>query len=149
MRITFIRHAQSLHNATGDIIVNCGLSDAGVEQAKKIDISFDCVVLSPLRRTLQTYALSQIKTKVVLLSALFREHHPLGHPSNFLENEDMKMEQPQQFQKRVGQAMEFLKNLPYQNVCVITHHDFTAEFSKLVYHKPVYIRNAGFITFDI
>ena len=70
MRITFIRHAQSLHNATGDIIVNCGLSNAGVEQAKKIDISFDCVVLSPLRRTLQTYALSQIKTKVVSTRAV-------------------------------------------------------------------------------
>jgi broad specificity phosphatase PhoE len=126
------------------------LSAAGIEQAKRIKLPFDCVVVSPLRRALQTYSYSQIETGKLLVSDIFREFRPLGHPSNYLEREVIARESQQQLEKRAQQAIEFLQSLPYQTIGVITHHDFTAEFSKLVNHqKPVYLKNAGFMAFSI
>ena len=66
-RITIIRHAQSKFNAgefrTAEEIRNCKLTDHGKMQAKNLDQSFDIIVLSPLKRAIETYVNSNLKIK--------------------------------------------------------------------------------------
>ena len=65
--VTLIRHAESHFNAgnykTDEEIRNCRITNLGIQQAKQLNQSFDIVVLSPLKRAMETYLNSNIKTK--------------------------------------------------------------------------------------
>jgi len=151
--LSFIRHAQSRYNSgTCNVynIQNCGLSDDGFVQAMSLELEFDCIVLSPLRRAIQTYALSHIKTGKVIISDLFREFRVVGHPSNHLEKEQSSRETEQDLVDRAKEAMEFLRNLPYENIGVVTHYNFTAAFSKLINNdKSIYLANCDTMGFKV
>ena len=76
LEITFIRHAQSLYNAGLADVKNCPLSPSGCQEASRLVGEFDLLVLSPLKRAIQTYAFSQIKAGEIVISPLARENKP-------------------------------------------------------------------------
>lgn len=68
--LTFIRHAESMHNAHTNYpnlkdheFVNTKLSENGIKQANKISGQCDLLIVSPMKRTLETYVHSQLKVK--------------------------------------------------------------------------------------
>ena len=70
-RIFLLRHGQGYHNSTGRDIPDAMLTDAGATQAKSWSeeihkFNIDIVLVSPLKRTLQTacYAFSASQTKM-------------------------------------------------------------------------------------
>ena len=60
--ITFIRHAESYHNyykkydfdIDQNELIDCGITNLGKDQAKKLNKHFDILFVSPLRRTKET-----------------------------------------------------------------------------------------------
>jgi len=150
MRVTFIRHAESTHNATGDEGPNSPLSERGMQQARELKGSYDLVIVSPLRRTMQTYANSKIEAGYVLVTPSVRETTPLGIVCNHLENETPQKESAESITQRVAGVFRFLQSRSEKTICVITHHDFAAEFSKLINKgKPISLPNAGNFSFTL
>lgn len=144
--ITFIRHAQSLFNVGKSRHQrDCGITLGGELASRSIKGTVDCVVLSPLRRAIQTYALSEVKCGRVIVSNLFREHKN-GTVSNYLSKEDIDLESEDELKQRIEIAIQFLRSLPYKQIAVFTHHDFMVEFTKKINKgKPVYMRNCDTI----
>jgi broad specificity phosphatase PhoE len=131
--VTIIRHAQSKFNAgqytTETELSNCRLSDFGREQSKNLTQTFDILILSPLKRAIETYANSNIKCGNVIINDLFREykeHDP--KPLNFLELETIMPETLEEVKKRVGDAINYLKTSPYNNIGIISHGIFICYF---------------------
>jgi broad specificity phosphatase PhoE len=150
-KITFIRHAQSRFNSgkiTHDEIVNCRITEEGKQQANKLNNSFDLIILSPLKRAMETYVHSNIKTKRVVISELFREFKSWN--LNMLENEDPKdVETHEQMIERAKSSIEYIKSLPEQNIGIISHHDFLQVFSEYILGQKISVPNCGSITFEI
>ena len=67
MRLTLIRHAQSLANAGLSTYRNPGLSDLGIIQSKQLLGTYDLIILSPLRRVLQTFSTSHLGSSSILI----------------------------------------------------------------------------------
>jgi len=127
--ITLIRHAQSLFNAgqytSQEEIRNCKITDLGKVQCKNLTQSFDVIIISPLKRAMETYTYSNIKTGKVIVNDLFREYKELNPiPLNFLDLEEPIPETIDQVKTRANDAIEYLKSLPYNNIGVISHGIF-------------------------
>ena len=61
IRVTFLRHAQSMQNLGFDV-VDAPLSPHGMKTANQTTVDgAELILLSPLRRALQTYAQTQIR----------------------------------------------------------------------------------------
>lgn len=147
-----IRHAQSLWN-TGTVkdeksIPNCGLSDQGKQQATSITGPVDLLILSPLRRALDTYVRSKLQEKRLVVSDLFREH--ATGASNCLELEDLSFVETQgALQKRVEDAIAFVKQQPETRVAILSHHDFLAAFTRRIRNDPLYLSNAQVVHLNL
>src|SRR5690348_5811551 len=94
-KITIIRHAQSKFNVgqykTDEEVRNCRLTNEGINQATQLNLSFDTVVLSPLKRAMETYLNSNIKTKHLVMTDLAREFKE-DKPVNYLDFEPIEPE---------------------------------------------------------
>jgi len=152
--ITIIRHGESIYNA-GEFkkeseVANCRLSDKGKIQSQSLDQSFDILIVSPLKRALETYVNSQIKTKELIISPLFAEHRN-GKPLNYLENEEYVVETPDDLAKRAKSALQFVRSLPklQQNIGIISHGDFLHNFLKECQQKQAYLKNTEAVTFKL
>lgn len=66
------------------------------------------MILSPLRRTLETYVHSDLRAKRLVTSDLVREY--ANEPSSFLEGEDVVLESEEAFNHRVQKAIEFIRD---------------------------------------
>ena len=130
-KITIIRHAQSKFNAgeytTDDELRNCELSELGKQQAKNLNHEFDLLVLSPLKRAIETYAHSNIKTKNVIICDLFREQKEEGQ-LNYLDFEEINPESIEDIKQRVLEAKDYLKMLSSNNIGIISHAVFIYYF---------------------
>ncbi len=148
--ITLIRHAQSIGNAyleathlssqfatpiaplVSSLLYNTRLSQLGIKQAKALSDSrhsYDLVVLSPLRRVIQTYAYSNILTRNLIISNLFRERILDDTDiESVLDNETPVQETDREFLFRVAESRRFLLSRPEQNICVVSHEIFMVEF---------------------
>jgi|SRR5579872_5576834 len=150
--ITAIRHAQSTHNAglhkTDKDAANCGLSDEGKKQAAKIELTTELLILSPLRRAMDTYIRSQIKTKEIVISPLFIEYQD-GKPLNYLEAQPNIRETPNELVRRAQTAISYLKSLPQKNICIVSHGDFLNAFFKELGLKVPYPQNAQAFQFEV
>ena len=105
-----------------------------------MDFSFDLLIVSPLKRALETYVHSNIKVHNVIISDLFQELKI--HNSNMLDNVDhSKMETIEELDIRTQNALNFLMSLPYENIGVISHHDFLNYFFKKKFDKDVSLDN--------
>jgi len=128
-RFVFIRHAQSKANAnqihTPDEIINCKITELGKKQAAQLNFSFDLLIISPLKRAIETYAHSNIKVKKVIISDLFQELKV--HQCNMLDNDDHNgFESMEEIEIRSKNAYDFLMSIPdeYKHIGIISHHDF-------------------------
>lgn len=152
-RITIIRHAQSKFNAgdfkTDDELLDCRLSEFGKQQAQKLNQTFDIVILSTLRRAIETYANSNIKSKNnVVLSHLFREQRETSQ-LNFLPNEEIIPESPDDVRKRAREAIQFIKNLDYTDIGIISHGYFIWYFLEQCGQPTTPTYNTQSITFEL
>lgn len=129
-KITFIRHAESYHNyykkygfnIDQNKLIDCGITNFGKTQAKKLNQQFDILLVSPLKRTKETLIFSNIKADKIIYEELFRERRL--DICDFKEDEDIIVETEDEFLIRVNKAKYFLKNINYKNIGVITHSDF-------------------------
>ena len=151
-RITIIRHAQSIFNAgefkTDAELLNCPLSEFGKMQAKSLNQQFDIIVLSPLKRAIDTYMNSNIKANETTFSHLFREQRE-NSLLNFLEGEEIVPESPDDVRKRAREAIEYLKTLDYQNIGIISHGYFIWYFLEQCGQPTHPIYNTQSITFEL
>jgi len=148
--VTIIRHGQSKQNAgqckNNDELRNCALSDFGKEQAKKLEQNFDVVLVSPLRRAIETYENSNIKTDNLIHSDLFREHRE-HNLSEFLENEEIIPEHD--VRQRARDAFAFIKELNYNNIGIVTHLCFSWYLLEQCGQPVISLENTQSITFTI
>jgi broad specificity phosphatase PhoE len=128
--LTFIRHGQSRDNAgeckTEPEKVNADLSGLGQEQAAKLRIACDLVILSPLRRALHTYALSSIHSiQSPIVSPLFREERcgMVDAMEHEVKDGKCETETKAQFYARIVEATKSLVDKSHLNhVIVIAHY---------------------------
>ena len=60
------------------------------KDCESLNLSFDLLIISPLKRALETYTNSNIKAKELMINNLFIEQKE-DHPLNFLENESFEI----------------------------------------------------------
>lgn len=149
-KITFIRHAESKYNAgiahTHEEITDSKITNKGIEQARILDFHFDLLILSPLRRTMETYTNSNIKTKDVIISKYFREQ--MRSPLNFTALEENIHETSEQLENRVYEGLKYIKTLipKYSHIGIITHYDYLRKLTKVLFGKEHLFNNCGSIT---
>ena len=121
MPITFLRHAQSNGNL-GNPAKDSTLSQAGIEQARKISGDFDLIVCSTLRRTRQTLDESQIICKDIVFTDICRENLD-GNPNSQYNGEDVCVENNEQIVNRVNLFIDYLteKEKKYSKILVVSH----------------------------
>lgn len=150
--VTIIRHAQSKFNAgeykSDEEVRNCRLTNYGVEQAKNLNHSFDILVVSPLKRALETYLNSGIRCRQLIMSDLFREQKE-DKPLNFLDFEEIKPESHEDVRKRAKEAVEFIKNLKSDNIGIISHGCYLWYFLEQCGQPPQGLYNCQAITFKL
>lgn len=99
------------------------------------------MILSPLRRAIETYACSKLQCKRIIISDLFREHGT--GPWNCLPREDLQwQESGTELETRVQEAIAFLREQPETHITIVSHHDFLVALTKVLNQKPLYLRNA-------
>jgi phosphohistidine phosphatase SixA len=153
-KITLIRHAQSKFNAgtakTLAEITNSRITEKGIQQASQLNFDFDLLILSPLKRSMETYTNSNIKTKKVIISEFFREH--MSSPLNFLELEDhQKLESEKELLDRVDRSLAYLKLISndYSHIGIISHSDFLRKITLKLLGKELVFNNCGSISINI
>lgn len=125
-----IRHAESTSNANpADQTPNPGLTENGKSQASKVQGPVDLLIVSPMKRTMQTYAHSALKVKRLLTSDLFREWMVYG-PSSQLDLEPARTESAADLRKRIVAASKFIAQQPERTVALLSHGVFLAELAK-------------------
>lgn len=150
--ITLIRHAQSKFNAgqytSENELINCKLTEQGKKDCEKLNLSFDLLIISPLKRALETYTNSNIKTKEIIINDLFREQKE-NHPLNFLENEIVIQETTEEVWERVSKAKKFIETLEFTNIGIISHRNFLWYLLDEFEQDPIALDNLQTITFKI
>ena len=150
--ITIIRHAESKFNAglckTDDELRNCSLTPNGKQQAGNLNQHFDILVVSKLRRAIETYKNSNIEAEQVIFSHLVREHKE-NHSLNFLEGEEIIPESPDDVRKRAREAIAFLKTLNGDNIGIISHGCYISYFLEQCGQTPQATYNTQSITFSL
>jgi broad specificity phosphatase PhoE len=129
--ITIIRHAESLANVGLYHGKDARLSENGKMQASALNGDTELIILSPLKRTMETYLHSNIKTQKLLSSELFREMLD-GALGNLHENEDHKIETVDMLRSRIKQAIDFLAELKENRVTIISHGMFIWYFLEFI-----------------
>lgn len=87
-KVFFTRHAQSMANVSDYKYTDSPLSSKGIKQAQKLQGHFDLVVISPLRRCMETLLCSGITYDNVVINKNLREH--IDCSGNVLPNEEFK-----------------------------------------------------------
>jgi broad specificity phosphatase PhoE len=144
--LTFIRHAEALHNVVIEYTDrNPALTDTGLAQSQQLNGSFDLVLCSPLKRTMETLRHSHIQYQSIEICKLLREH--------VTESADL-FEEEMEFIESEGQLLERLKLLKdhimktesYKNkkpILLITHSDLIWYFSS---QKKTFIQDGSEVT---
>jgi broad specificity phosphatase PhoE len=152
MKVTVIRHAQSTFNVGifDDVesgIIDCKLTDFGKDQASKLDLEFDLLILSPMKRALQTYVYSNIKAGEIITNKLFREK---DYNSEFIDGKisSVEIENDEQLGNRVIESIKFVRTLDYKNVGIITHGCFIEYFLEECGYVNSHFDNTQYLTFD-
>jgi broad specificity phosphatase PhoE len=143
MEVTCLRHSQSIFNRDLTSEKDCELSEFGIQQAEKIEGTYDVIICSILKRAQQTLEYSDLKCKHLYFTDLCREVR--RDICDFLLNEDeTKQETEKELQKRILEFKEFVqeKTQPGQKVLIICHRDFIHELNNKKGELP---KNAEFI----
>jgi len=139
----FIRHAESMANAASHAadkkhngvhesdLVNTRLTDVGRQQAAKVQGPVDLLIVSPLRRTLETYVHSRLEVKRLITTDLVREYRAYGRPWEF-ELETPGSETVAELMDRVTKTIALLQLQPETNIGILSHGVFLAELAKRI-----------------
>jgi|SRR5579872_2508296 len=149
--ITLIRHAQSLYNANPQLtqdIVDCGLSEEGIKQANQLNRTVDLLIVSPLKRAIETYNRSKIRTTSIIVSPLFIEYH-YGNSITYGNNQHLAAETPDDVINRAKTAISYIKSQPQQNIGIISHGYFLRVFMQELGLESMDFQNAQIIQFKI
>jgi broad specificity phosphatase PhoE len=147
MKVDFLRHAQSVFNATLTSEKDCDLTQLGKDQATAIEGVYDLVVCSVMKRTQQTLAYSKIKAGRTIYTLHCREKRQ--DICDYLPTEDETVkETEEELQERITVFLSYLKSIvsPNQTVLVVSHGDFIHRLGKK--SKP-YPNNAEIQSFEI
>jgi broad specificity phosphatase PhoE len=131
-----IRHAESMSNVAANYpamkeadFVNTRLSENGrTQQAPLVKGSIDLLIVSPLRRTMETYAHSNLRVKRLFTSELVREWRAYGCAGDF-ELEAPRAESADELRARVERTLELLRAQPETNIGILSHGVFLAELA--------------------
>ena len=145
MKIYFIRHGEGNHNKTEDWnILYPRLTERGREQCMKVREEMegeevDLILVSPLRRTLETGSIIFKDRKLVGLECI-REY--IQNPCDYMEKideikedfkgvdfskieeEENKIENEEDLGRRVEKLKEWLKGRKEKNVAIVSHGAF-------------------------
>lgn len=134
-----IRHAESQHNQKDMFkathpeerhFVNTCLTEEGKRQAGFLEGPCEVLIVSPLKRALETYIYSRLTVRRIVVTDLAREWKGWG-PAQFLELEDQSaVESPRDFEERINKLVEFIKQLPEENVTLLSHGGVLCELSR-------------------
>lgn len=147
MKVDFLRHAQSVFNATLDSEKDCELTELGQQQAAAVQGDYDVIICSTMRRACQTFHFSHLKAGRVIYTDLCREKRQ--DICDYLPYEDETIkETEEELAYRIKSFTYFLKSQvsPYQTVLVVSHGDFIHTFGK---KTKTYPNNAEIQSFDI
>lgn len=151
-KITIIRHAESRFNAglckNDNELRNCGLTDYGKQQASHLNQHFDILIVSKLRRAIETYKNSNISAEKIIFSHLVREQKE-GHSLNFLEGEEIVPESPDDIKKRANETILLIKTLDCDNIGIISHYSFIAYFLEQCGQPKYFLQNTKNVTFNL
>jgi broad specificity phosphatase PhoE len=138
----FLRHCQSVFNATGLKVCDVELSEFGKQQASTIHGPVDVVICSPLKRARQTLELSKLVYKTVEYFDEAREI-PDGNIVNHFENEPIISFSEEDIIRRINALKEKVKSYPEgTSVLVVGHHTlFYKMFGK-------YFRNGEMVRYN-
>jgi broad specificity phosphatase PhoE len=134
--ITIIRHGQSQYNAGNFKVADCGLTDIGKQQAETLNEQFDVLVMSPLKRAIETHIYSNIKQQQIWISELFSETQKDSE-----SNDDVRL--------RAKKAIQFIDNFKSNNIGIISHCNFIWHFLEELGHEPIKLSNCQSIIIDL
>lgn len=141
--IYFTRHAESEGNC-GANRVDSQLSHNGILQAGQLSGEFDCVIISPLRRTKETLHYSSIKYNKIYISDNFRERI-FSDTSRLLFEHDITEETDKSFFHRVNLFHKELEEIckAHKKILLIGHaYYFNAWYRRGCFPTP---QNANII----
>jgi broad specificity phosphatase PhoE len=126
--LVLIRHAESMANARDrmpketpdEIFHNTPLTDEGKAQAAKIRGSVQLLIVSPLKRTLQTYAHSGLRVGRLITTELAREWCHYGNAGEF-EMEPSRKESWGELCNRVERLITFIRDQPERDIGILAH----------------------------
>jgi len=125
-RLFLVRHTEKETNGADP-----DLSARGVEHAKQLELKTDTVIVSILRRALNTYFLSKIQCKTnLVLSTNARER--IEGASTRLATEDVDfIESFELFVERVDRTVDLIRfHLQSGSVAIVSHEDFLHQLQK-------------------
>jgi broad specificity phosphatase PhoE len=147
MKVSFLRHAESIFNRDLTSEKDCALTEKGIEQAKKVSGYYDVVFCSIMKRTCQTLDHSELRYGRLIFTDLCREKKTTI--CDYLPYEDESLvDTDEQLEKQIRSFLYFLKSQasPYQNILVVSHGDFIHAIGKK--SKP-YPNNAEIQVHDV
>lgn len=131
MKVKFLRHAESIFNATGTSEKDCDLSEKGKQQASEIKDHYDLVICSTMKRACSTLDHSDLTYGHLIFTDLCREKKV--DICDFLPHEDETvLETEEELEKRIRSFLYFLKSQAskHQNILIISHRDFIHAIGK-------------------
>lgn len=141
-QLWLIRHAESLGNTGQWGGPDPRLSAKGKVQAAQIKGPVELLIVSPMKRTLETYLESRLTSNKIIVSELFRERMG-GGKGEYRDGELVhKIESDSQFQKRVDTAIEFLLAQPESRIAIVSHWGFLLGLTKTLFGTPIHFSNA-------
>lgn len=141
-----IRHAQSEQNAYGEILSpeqlrNAKLSPLGREQAATLERHVELLVISPLRRSLETYVFSGLKVKRLMVAECIRE--VVDNPASELDLEKWgRQETKEEVEKRLEETIQLIASQPEKEITLLSHICFLKALSDKLGIKAGLLANA-------
>lgn len=147
MKVYIVRHGQTNSNLAGVYnLLEEDLNENGIEQAKELskkikDLNYEIIICSPLKRTIHTANIINIKNKEIIYDERLveRKHGKLsGMPWNtvdrevhwnyYTEEKYADEESIKELFERVHGFLNELKNKQYKNVLIVAHSGVSKAF---------------------
>jgi broad specificity phosphatase PhoE len=107
--ISIVRHMESEFNKTNIDNINCGITEKGKDDAKKLSGHYDLVLVSPLKRCQETLQYSNITYDQKIIVDLLREYKV--NRCDFLENEEIIFEIEKEIIMRINEFKTLLRGI--------------------------------------
>jgi broad specificity phosphatase PhoE len=147
MKVSFLRHAESIFNANLTSEKDCDLTEKGKEQASNVSGTYDVVFCSIMKRTCKTLDHSQVEYGRLIFTDLCREKKTTI--CDYLPHEDETViDTDEQLELQIQKFTYFLKSQvsPHHNVLVVSHGDFIYAIGK---KQQPYPENAEIQVHDV